>query len=48
MLQVVSINNNNVIATSGGVTNGSTLGNSYLEGDVSYGADRFRDWDAGY
>ena len=41
-LQVVRINNN-VIATSGGVTDGGKLGNSYNSGDVSYGADRMRD-----
>ena len=45
ILQIVSISNNKVITTSGGVTNNSALGNVFSEGDVSYGADRFRDDD---
>ena len=43
-LQVVRIQNN-IIATSGGVNTGDSVGNSYNKDDVSYGADRYRDWE---
>lgn len=43
-LQVVRIQNN-VIATSGGVNTSDYVGNSFNSSDVSYGADRFRDWE---
>ncbi len=47
MLQVVSVKNN-VIATSGGVTDDSTLGNDYKESDVSYSAGRINVFDRWY
>ena len=46
MLSIVSINKNNIIATSGeGVGTGNKLGNSYLSTDVSYAPDRFNDYE---
>ena len=49
MLQVVSINKNNIIATSTGVTLGSTLGNEFTGTDVTYSAGRrFESWYEGY
>ena len=45
MLQIVSIKNNDIIATSGeGVNTGDKLGNNYNSDDVSYAPDRFI-WD---
>ena len=39
MLQVISIKNN-VIATSGGVGTGATLGNAWDENDITFAPDR--------
>ena len=47
ILHIVSINKNNVIATSNlpfDLSNGSVLGNESAIG----APDRFNDWDAGY
>lgn len=49
MLQVVSINKQDIIVTSGGVETGSTLGNVFSGDDVSYSSGRrFDSWEEGF
>ena len=50
MLQVVSINKSDIIVTSPGVANNSTLGGEYNSSDVSYapGQRGIDSWYEGY
>ena len=42
-LEVVRVETQQMLALSGGVSNGSGVGNSFNDGDVSYSRDMFID-----
>ena len=44
-MALINIENENILAGSGGVGNGGSVGRSYIGTDVSYGKGMDDDWD---